>query len=761
MKRWLSAALVACLAGAFGATLWVTPAGLALEESVGLTWLFQARGPVLPPPEVAIVGIGRRAAKRLGLPAAIDDWPREVLACAVDQLAALRADMIVFDVDFADAKPAASASAPSARFTPPWFQRACASAGLSGDRALAGAMARVKRAVIAQRLEQDNYPSGGADGPALVVNRLVPVPLVLAEAALGMAPFPLPKVPARVAKFWPFAPQAGDAPTLPMVALQVYALAPLGELAARLDRAGADDAANLAVDGVTNSVSLRQVMGNLRDRLRGPGEFSDLLASPIGRQEAGDPPEPAPALAALVGAYGSDGPYYLNFYGPAGAIPTIRFEDLFAEPVQVPAFAAALSGRAVFVGASDPTDSEQIDGHYTVYTSRTGVDLSGVEIVATAFANLLSGATLLPLGLLEGFALLFMVGTAIGASAALLSTVRAIAAVAVLAASYFAGAVLAFEHRAIWLPVAIPLLIQLPSGLLGGVIVHEHDRIWRAIRYFLPESEARKFAKKGVPPTESEMVHGTCLRTDVEAYTRLSEKLDVAELAALMNRYYDALSAPVVASGGTIVDFVADEMMCAWHAPAPTPETRRNACLAALAIRDAVRAFNAGLSDRQLPTRIGLHAGCFALVYLGGHDHKDFGVTGDIPNTASRIEALNKQLGTCLLASGTTVQGLDELVTRRIGRFQLFGKAETIVIHELIGIHGQVDARSQELCARFDRATRALEGGRWVEAIELLDALLGDFPADGPARFLRTWCAEVAARGDQQNPPTAIRLDSK
>ena len=48
-----------------------------------------------------------------------------------------------------------------------------------------------------------------------------------------------------------------------------------------------------------------------------------------------------------------------------------------------------LSGKVVFVGYSDLYEPDQPDRFYTVFTGKDGVDLSGVEIMATAFANLL------------------------------------------------------------------------------------------------------------------------------------------------------------------------------------------------------------------------------------------------------------------------------------------------------------------------------------------------------------------------------------
>jgi adenylate cyclase len=50
----------------------------------------------------------------------------------------------------------------------------------------------------------------------------------------------------------------------------------------------------------------------------------------------------------------------------------------------------------VFVGYSDLCDARQPDRFYTVFTREDGVDLSGVEIAATGFADLLTNRSLTP-----------------------------------------------------------------------------------------------------------------------------------------------------------------------------------------------------------------------------------------------------------------------------------------------------------------------------------------------------------------------------
>ena len=105
---------------------------------------------------------------------------------------------------------------------------------------------------------------------------------------------------------------------------------------------------------------------------------------------------------------------------------------------------------------------------------------------------------------------------------------------------------------------------------------------------------------------------------------------------------------------------------------------RENACQAALEIEETVDRFN----ERHaipLRTRIGLHVGKVALGDVGGEYH----VVGDIPNTASRIQGLNRLLGTTILASDSVVRGLQDLCVRPVGRFELAGRPGELAIVEI------------------------------------------------------------------------------
>src|SRR5690606_28390385 len=94
---------IATLGGAIallGVVLSAIPAVLDVEETLGLGWLFAARGPIEPPPEVVIVSLSRESADEFGVSRDVDEWPRARHADLVERLHAGAAAVSVFDIMF-------------------------------------------------------------------------------------------------------------------------------------------------------------------------------------------------------------------------------------------------------------------------------------------------------------------------------------------------------------------------------------------------------------------------------------------------------------------------------------------------------------------------------------------------------------------------------------------------------------------------------------------------------------------------------------
>jgi adenylate cyclase len=198
-----------------------------------------------------------------------------------------------------------------------------------------------------------------------------------------------------------------------------------------------------------------------------------------------------------------------------------------------------------------------------------------------------------------------------------------------------------------------------------------------------------------------------------------------------------------------------------WVAPTAEAALRDKACLAAVNIRKELRLFEQSSDTVKLKTRIGLHCGQILLGHVGALDHYEYTPMGDIVNTASRIESLNKQLGTGVLVSDEVIHELGDLLTRELGKFRLVGKIKPVVVHELLGALEESDSKLKNACVIFSQALGAFRKQSWDEAIEKFNQCIGILGDDGPSRFYLRLC-----EGYKKNPlgepwDAVIQMDKK
>lgn len=469
--------------------------------------MFKLRGKAAAPADVVVVGLDKDSAARFGQPEKIRNWARSLHAEFIDRLTRRGAAVIVFDVFFEESRDA------------------------GGDRALAMAMQRSKRVVLFQRVVRERTPT-------LTMDSLVTPTPVLAAAAAGFGPFPLPKVPNRVNQIWAFYPAVDNVATLPVVALQVYALQRLGyaNFIAHLQQAGFPSPKAFPNEPTT-AQGLRALIDGLRRGFRsGPGVTDGFIKKL--ENSPGLSTDTKRILAALAKMYTQGDSYFLNYYGPARTITTIPYHALWDER-EDPADLPDLTGKAVFVGGTHISLTDRADDFHTVFSTEEGVDLTGVEIAATAFANLLDDRALRPAGKWTGGIILLLLGIVSGWLGYRLSGVRAAIAILVLGAGYLFAAVLVFDHHGLWVPTFIPLVVQLPLALTLGLLWQylgarqTSEKVTRAIHYYMPRRAAERLVEEGKPSTAVDIDYGVCLFTDVSGYTTLTEEISPAELATL------------------------------------------------------------------------------------------------------------------------------------------------------------------------------------------------------------------------------------
>jgi adenylate cyclase len=698
------------LVGLLGLCLSVTPVGVHLEEEFGLSWLFKLRGARQAPSDVIVVAIDRESAETLSLPAEPNKWPRSTHATLTANLANAGASVVAYDLLFDKSREP------------------------EHDADLARAIAAAQNVVLVGYLKRKIIP-----GKAAVDELVAPIPPI-ADSAAAIAPFPLPKVPARVNGFWTFVDSGGeDSAVLPVVAFQLHALRVYDKLLEILKDVAPGHATLLPASAkeVITERKVEALALSLRSLFSGNSDIATDVSRRLQSSEFGTDEERL--IRSLLRLYSGSEVQYLNFYGPPRSVTTIPYSRaLSASRSDTNEF----EGKAVFIGFAESLQPDQKDNYYTVFSQDSGLDLSGVEIAATAFANLLEDIPVRRLSEPAHLGVIFGFGLLIAIACHYFSIVVSAVVLLSLLVAYLAIAVDQFSVAGIWLPLIVPLFLQAPIAFAYASFRkyrhadRERQNIKQAFGYFLPTSVVDQFVEKTHPDSSAnQLVFGTCLATDAARYTAVAESMDPIQLNALMNDYYREVFRPVQEFGGIVSDVEGDAVLAIWAASKPDVELKKRACEASLAIASAVDRFNQNSQRSPLCTRIGLDSGGMSLGSVGAGAHYEYRAVGDTVNSAHRIQGLNKRLQTCVLASEATLDGVDEFLTRRVGSFLLAGKTRPLTIFELQCRKADASCEQLWLCEAFADALESYRRRQWRIAQKAFLKILRLHPGDGPTQF--------------------------
>ncbi|MES9972560.1 MAG: adenylate/guanylate cyclase domain-containing protein [Candidatus Thiodiazotropha sp.] len=685
--------------GLIGIVTSFTPGSASWEENIGLSLLFEMRGQRPPPEQIAIISINGQTAEQLGLGEEIPEWPRSLHAKLIDRLTQAGVAVIAYDIFFKKARQPAS------------------------DETMASAMQRAGNVLLVAYLEQQRLTDDLAN---VDIERLIPPTDTLVEAAVGIAPFVLPKIPVRVSRFWTFTGE-NRLISLPAAALQLF-VDPDGTLLHGL---------LASIDESSNSVNANQTHARIVSRIRDDVSLRGRLLEAFAAGQASQhPPLQRQRFNALLKLYTGDAHPYINFYGPPGSIPTIPIHQALKASTDE---LANLKGKVVFVGYAGTYQPRQKDGFYTVFSQPNGLDLSGVEIAATAYANLLASETLITLDDFYLMLLLLSYGLGITLLFRWLPGIRGILAGLLVSTAYFIFVYYLFSQLHVWLPLFVPLVVQTTLALILSQTLHyrqmrsSRERLRELFGYYLPGDVIDDLAQqKREPMTDTSSAFGVCLATDAQSYTKFAENMEPVDLQAYLNRYYEILFKPVRTRHGVVSDVVGDAMLAIWPSTEPDVSLHQKACEAALAIK---RSMQQSDLEPKLFTRIGLHAGELVMSHVGAIDHFEYRAVGDMVNTTSRIENLNKQLGTAILASSVAVEGLKGIATREVGEFAVAGKQQSVTIYEISAMSEDVTPRLRKLHEDFAQALAEWMYGERETAYQQFKLILNDHPNDGPTQY--------------------------
>jgi adenylate cyclase len=231
---------------------------------------------------------------------------------------------------------------------------------------------------------------------------------------------------------------------------------------------------------------------------------------------------------------------------------------------------------------------------------------------------------------------------------------------------------------------------------------------------------------------EGRVAEVTLLFCDVRSFSRASEKLGPASTVRWLSDVLGELSECVLAEDGVLVDYVGDELVAMWGAPATQPDHIVRGVRAALAMRATMGALNLRWQETLGgPTEVGLGLNTgLAQVGNTGTKHKfKYGPLGHAVNLASRVQGLTKYLRCRLLVTATTRQPLGEAyLVRRVVTARVVGIDGPVKLYEV----DTAATGKTEFFEASEAALDSLEAGEFALAARRAGSLLETHPYDGP-----------------------------
>ena len=261
----------------------------------------------------------------------------------------------------------------------------------------------------------------------------------------------------------------------------------------------------------------------------------------------------------------------------------------------------------------------------------------------------------------------------------------------------------------------LPLLTADDLKELGVLAVGHRRKLLDAIAALRQPDVAAP--PPAVPEAPGERRQVSVLFADLAGYTALSRELDPEEVHALLDRFFARVDRVVEEHGGRIDKHIGDCVMAVFGAPVAHGNDAERAVRAALAMRDGMPGLSAEVG-REIGIHVGVAGGQVVAAGTGSSGHREYTVTGDSVNLASRLSGLART-GEVLAADAVRHALGGRLVCEELEALEVKGFAEPVRAWRVL-----------DVLAGDAPTDRGPLVGRRAE-LERFRAALGDLRGDG------------------------------
>lgn len=345
---------------------------------------------------------------------------------------------------------------------------------------------------------------------------------------------------------------------------------------------------------------------------------------------------------------------------------------------------ALFKDRIVIVGAT----AEGLNEAFT--TPFPGGEINGPEVHANMLDAMLSNRAiaLKPAAL----PLVLIAVVTVGVAGAFLNAWLTGAVAAAMAVAFWFVSISLFAQGQ-WIPIVVPLIALLLAyvGDLGWkyfVEGREKRQIKKLFsRYVSKDVYEQLVADPSLAALGGARRHMTVLFSDIRGFTTMSEKGTPEDVVAQLNQLFSRMVAVVFEHKGTVDKFVGDMIMALYSAPVDDADHAEHAVQTALAMIRTLQQMNAEWAAQGKPTLdigIGINTGEMIAGNVGSESIMSYTVIGDAVNLGARLESLNKDYGTRIIISEATRRELKgRYDIHPLGDVIVKGKSQPVAIYEV------------------------------------------------------------------------------
>lgn len=458
----------------------------------------------------------------------------------------------------------------------------------------------------------------------------------------------------------------------------------------------------------------------------------------------------------------------VNYYGPAGPpsgdVPEAQrgtFPRVSLADIHDGTFDKELvKGKIVLVAV---TAIGTFDQRVTPFTPIA----PGVEIHAAAIQNMVTGQAFqrpwlhIQIEMLLALVMALVVGLVLPR----VSATTSLSVVLLLAGGWLAVDFLVLFRKNLWF-YDVPMTLQLAFSWAGITVWgylsegREKAQLKKEFSTVLAPTVVDQLLKDpklaGLGGMEREL---TVMFSDIRGFTSMSEKLTPEGLTQFLNEYLTPMTEILIQREGTLDKYMGDAIMAFWGAPIEQKDHAARAALAAIDMMEKLEELQKKWRAEGKPPidiGIGLNSGLMRVGFMGSERMRNYTLLGDNVNLGSRLEGTNKNYGTHIIVSESTfVQAKHVVYGRWLDAVRVKGKAQPVNIYELLGRlpapGAQPPAEMTKLIQVFEAGLKHYRAQQWDDAELAFKACLEIRKGGDPTSEI--YLERVAHFRDEPPPP--------